>query len=369
MNGLPPGWEQSTIAEVGEVIRGVTFTKGDAISTPDPGHLPILRATNIDGRLLLNAEMTYVPERFVRENQRLRVGDVVIATSSGSASVVGKSAHLVHPWEGAFGAFCGVIRPHPLMAPGFLAHYVSSRRVRDQWREKAQGTNINNLKTSDVASTEVPIPPLAEQEQIVSVIEEQFSRLDAGVQALDRARHRLTRLKDALFQLTSPSALADGSLVTIQDTVRVIDYRGRTPPFALSGIPHLRTFNVRDGRVNWERCAWVTDATYDKYMSRGLPGTGDLLFTTEAPMGEVAMAPEERFCMAQRMMLLKPEPSVWLPEYLMFHLRSPWFQANLRLSSTGTTVQGISSRNFRPLKLFAPPLNVQTTSFCESMKD
>ena len=110
----------------------------------------------------------------------------------------------------------------------------------------------------------------------------------------------------------------------------------------------------------WERCAWVTDATYNKYMSRGLPAPGDLVFTTEAPMGEVAMAPEEKFCMAQRMMLLKPDPSVWLPEYLMYHLRSPWFQANLRLSSTGTTVQGVSSRNFRPLKIFAPSLEVQT---------
>jgi type I restriction enzyme, S subunit len=360
VSGLPPGWETSTITEVSEVIRGVTFKKGDAVSDPAAGYVPILRATNINSRLLLNAEMTYVPERFVHENQRLHVGDIVLATSSGSASVVGKSAQLQHPWEGAFGAFCGVIRPHLLMAPGFLAHYVASARVRDQWREKAQGTNINNLKTSDIASTEVPIPPRAEQERIVAAIEEQFSRLESAEAGLEQTQGRLNTMKDALVQMTSPTEECNGKVVSVQDTIRVIDYRGRTPPFSPAGIPHLRTFNVRNGQVNWERCAFVTEATYGKYMSRGLPAAGDLLFTTEAPMGEVAFAPQDKFCMAQRMMLLKPDPSVWISEYLMYHLQSPWFQARLRLSATGTTVQGISSRNFRPLALYAPPLNTQS---------
>jgi type I restriction enzyme S subunit len=121
----------------------------------------------------------------------------------------------------------------------------------------------------------------------------------------------------------------------------------------------LRSFNVKNGQVDWTGCTYVSDETYDKYMSRGFPAAGDLLFTTEAPMGEVAFAPTTKFCMAQRMMLLKPDPRLWVSEYLMYHLWSPWFQEHLRIHATGTTVQGISSRNFRPLQLWMPSLEEQ----------
>jgi type I restriction enzyme S subunit len=358
MSLLPNSWCTTPLSTVADVVRGVTYKKTDARPDPADGYLPILRATNIDNGLLLDSEMVFVPERYVRPEQRMQRGDILVAASSGSASVVGKSAQLRHEWRGGFGAFCSVIRPSQELAPGYLAHFIASPDVRGAWRELAQGTNINNLKASNIGATEVPIAPGEEQGRIVEAIEEVFSRLDAGVAALESATLKLKRVRASVLQLTAPGREATAT-VTIDDTIRVVDYRGRTPPFAGTGIPHLRSFNVKNGKVNWERCVYVTQETYDRYMSRGFPEPGDLLFTTEAPMGEVAFAPEDKFCMAQRMMLLKPDRRVWSPHYLMYHLWSPWFQSQLRLHATGTTVQGISSRNFRPLTLAAPSLEVQ----------
>ena len=50
---------------------------------------------------------------------------------------------------------------------------------------------------------EFPVPPLAEQERIVAAIEEQFSRLDAGVAALERARQNLKRMRAAVLAVGS----------------------------------------------------------------------------------------------------------------------------------------------------------------------
>jgi type I restriction enzyme S subunit len=241
------------------------------------------------------------------------------------------------------------------LLPKYLAYQLQSMRLR----ELDSSTAIPSLRRESLEAEPLVIAPTAEQRRIVAAIEEQLSRIDAGVAVLDRVRQKVKRMRASMLQRTARPLLGDWRGVTIDESIRVVDYRGRTPPFSETGIPHLRSFNVKPGAINWTGCAYVTPETYDKYMSRGFPEPGDLLFTTEAPMGEAALAPEVQFCMAQRMMLLKPDRRVWLPEYLMYHLQSPWFQSKLQLNATGTTVRGISSRNFRSLELFAPSLEEQ----------
>jgi type I restriction enzyme S subunit len=147
---------------------------------------------------------------------------------------------------------------------------------------------------------------------------------------------------------------------SIEQAIQVIDYRGRTPPYSDAGIPHLRSFNIKQGKISWDGITYVTEDTYRTYMTRGLPEAGDLLFTTEAPLGEVALAPTDiRFSMAQRLLLLRPLAGLLDSQYLMYQLMAPDFQARLSFKQTGSTVTGVSSRNFRPLSIRIPPLPEQ----------
>ncbi len=109
---LPKGWIWKTAGNVCQIIRGVSYKKGQAREKPAIGHLPILRATNIqDNNLHLESDLVYVPATLVSNSQKLRLGDIVIATSSGSKHLVGKAAQVRESWMGSFGAFCAVIRP------------------------------------------------------------------------------------------------------------------------------------------------------------------------------------------------------------------------------------------------------------------
>ena len=146
---------------------------------------------------------------------------------------------------------------------------------------------------------------------------------------------------------------------SIDELVRIIDYRGRTPPYSQEGIPHLRSSNIRNFGVIWDGLKYVTEEIFQEYMTRGLPEEGDVLLTTEGPLGEVALAPNIKFSLAQRMMLLRTDRHLLLPEYLMYQLANPEFQARLKGHGTGTTVKGISARNFKPLKIYLSPLNEQ----------
>jgi type I restriction enzyme S subunit len=205
MTELPPRWTCATVGELAQTVRGLTYKRGQAEAQAGRGLIPLLRATNIqNGSLLLEDDLIFVPERLIRDEQWVQPGDIVLASSSGSASVVGKSAPLLHPWRGTFGAFCTVLRPRKQVDARFLGHFVASPGVRARWSGLAAGTNINNLKTAHVAETEVPVPPLNEQRRIVAAIEEQLSRLDAAGASLRRAKLGVSTLTDVIYSDASP---------------------------------------------------------------------------------------------------------------------------------------------------------------------
>jgi type I restriction enzyme, S subunit len=146
---------------------------------------------------------------------------------------------------------------------------------------------------------------------------------------------------------------------SISEALKIIDYRGRTPPYSDTGIPHLRSSNVRNGKIILEGLKYVTEETYDIYMTRGFPQKDDVLFTTEAPLGEVALAPEYKFSVAQRMMILQPPRELILPRFLMYQIQANFFQKKVKKIGTGTTVSGVSSRNFQFITLLIAPFPEQ----------
>jgi type I restriction enzyme S subunit len=87
---LPESWASVPLLDVSKLVRGVTYTKGDARSEPFTGSIPVLRANNIQDRGFNLDDLVHVPESLVSEQQHVGIGDVVVATSSGSISVVGR---------------------------------------------------------------------------------------------------------------------------------------------------------------------------------------------------------------------------------------------------------------------------------------
>ena len=207
---LPVGaWPQVLVSDVADLVRGVTYSKEDAVDQPRNGYTPVLRATNIqDSRLLLDSDLVFLPDSNVSAAQRLRLGDLVLATSSGSKHLVGKSGLIHSNWVGSFGAFCAALRPKPAIEPRFLAAFLQSPSYWKQVGKKALGVNINNLRRGDIESLTLSLPPLAQQREIVAELEKQFSRLDEAVANLHRVKANLKRYKASILK-----AAVEGRLV------------------------------------------------------------------------------------------------------------------------------------------------------------
>ncbi len=196
---LPEGWHFSTIGEVAEIVRGVTYSKADTLSSNDKDAVPLLRATNLEVDSIDFEDMVYVPKRVVKAQQYLQLNDILLAASSGSITVVGKSAQVVKTNGETFGAFCAVIRPKGIH-PKYLSYWVQSPEIREHWSAMAKGTNINNLKPSDISGTKIPIPPVGEQHKIVELLEDHLSRLDMSVSMAEAMEKQSIGLRRSLLQ-------------------------------------------------------------------------------------------------------------------------------------------------------------------------
>ena len=208
MSDLPINCLNVELSDVAQIIRGVTYKREQSTDSPSEGALPVLRATNITGAALTLDELVYVPSENISNEQILRPGDVVIASSSGSKEIVGKAGAFVGgSFVGSFGAFCTGLRPSAFLSPAYFGYYFQTRTYRKSVSELSAGSNINNLKTGDLASQNFPLPPAPEQTRIVAKLEELLSDLDAGVAELKAAQKKLAQYRQSLLKAAVEGAL------------------------------------------------------------------------------------------------------------------------------------------------------------------
>jgi type I restriction enzyme S subunit len=148
---------------------------------------------------------------------------------------------------------------------------------------------------------------------------------------------------------------------TIEEVVEcLIDYRGKTPPKTGSGVRLITAKVIKGGQILDEPAEFIAADFYDEWMRRGLPQDLDVLITTEAPLGEVALLRlREPVALAQRVILLRANKNIVDPRFLFHALQGEFTQAELRARSSGTTVLGIKQSELRQVRVMLPPLPVQ----------
>ena len=297
-------------------------------------------------------------------------GDIVIArigATTGKAYLVDDSP------ESIFASYLIRVKTQSSLFSPFLFTYF---RTEDYWRQIRQskggrlkgGVNIPILQ-----NLKIPFPPFPEQRAIAHFLQTIQEAKSARQCELALERERKAALMDHLFSYGTkgeprketeigeiPESWKLGTIGEICE--RIIDYRGRTPKFSESGIVHLRSSNIKEGRLilKDDEITYVTDETYKSFMTRGLPKAGDIIFTTEGPLGESAMVPPDfRFSLAQRMVLLRADKTVLDSSYLLYVLYSEQVRRGYLGRATGSTAKGISSKNFQQVQVPLPCLSEQ----------
>ena len=156
---IPEGWENGTLGDISDLVRGVTYDASDIKEENDYDVIPILRATNISGNVIDLDNMVFVPKQNVSANQVLNKFDILITMSSGSKDHIGKNGFFYFDKEVAFGAFCAKIVAKDKYR-FYVYSYTQSDFMFSTIKNECLGTNINNLNGSLVKGFKIVIPPV-----------------------------------------------------------------------------------------------------------------------------------------------------------------------------------------------------------------
>ncbi|MCX0432607.1 restriction endonuclease subunit S [Aeromonas veronii] len=138
----------------------------------------------------------------------------------------------------------------------------------------------------------------------------------------------------------------------------IIDYRGKTPTKTTSGIPLITAKIIKNGRIQ-DATEFIAEDDYASWMRRGIPQSGDVVLTTEAPLGEVAQLDASKIALAQRVITLRGKKGLLDNDFLLYLLQSHDVQHQLDGRGTGSTVKGIKQSELKEVILSFPPITAQ----------
>jgi len=145
----------------------------------------------------------------------------------------------------------------------------------------------------------------------------------------------------------------------LEDVIdKFIDYRGKTPKKTTFGIPLVTAKIVKSGRI-LEPNEFIAKDAYDSWMTRGLPEIDDVVLTTEAPLGEVALIKDKNVALAQRIITLRGNKNFVHNPFLKYYFQSASGQYELESRASGTTVFGIKAAVLKIISVILPSLPEQ----------
>ena len=334
---------------------------------------------NVDSSGAIHEIATY---RFAdapsRARRRVRDGDVIIScvrTYLQAISpiqdppdnlIVSTGFAVVRPRKGVFDAAFG---KYALRESAFLAE-VEMRSV---------GVSYPAINASDLGDIPVHLPPAQSQRAIADYLDRETARLDALVAAKERVLALLNEKRLALITravtrgLDSRAPLHDSGISWLGEIPAhwrlagftkylrsLIDYRGKTPEKSIDGVFLVTARNIRAGYIDYAASEEYVDAAdYEEAMRRGKPKLGDLLITTEAPLGQAALVDREDIALAQRVIKLDYEPRVLLNAFVLQWILAAPFQYQLSSLATGSTALGIKGERLHMLRTAIPPVSEQ----------
>ena len=363
-------WSEELIKNIGQVTVGGTPSTsvekywGGEIPWMSSGDVHLKRVHDVPGRIselgLRSSNATFV------DPPAVAIGLAGQGKTRGTVALVltplctNQSVALIQGKEGKLDIF-------------YLFYNLEFRY--QELRSRSAGGGRAGLSKGILERLPITLPNISDQRAISLVL----STIDRAIEQTEAIIAKQQRIKTGLMQDLLTKGIDENGNVRSEATHQfkdsplgripiewdaksldkiashIIDCPHTTPSFTEGGVLVARTFNISDGVFSLENASFINETEYGGRVSRLEPRPDDLIFTREAPVGEVFVIPEGmRVCLGQRTMLIRCNETFLSPSYLLESLYSEEMRIRFDRMVGGTTNPHLNVADVRSLLIKQP---------------
>jgi type I restriction enzyme S subunit len=337
---MKKNWERGKLSDY---IQDFIVPQRDKPKSFD-GSIPWCRIEDIDGMFLSKSKSGKCVTREVIKAMPLRVfpRDTVIVSCSAD---LGRCAVVSTPLV-TNQTFIGLV-PKVTLSPVFLYHLMTSKA--DELNAAATGATIKYLSQDKFKALDILVPPISEQQRIVSLLDEAF----AGIATARANAEKNLRNARAIFESHLQSVFTQrgsgwvdkalGDFCSFENGDRGANYPSKSARTA-SGIPFINAGHLTENGINLQGMDYIPRERFD-LLGAGKIRPRDILFCLRGSLGKFASVGDlAEGAIASSLVIVRPDESV-LDGFLLAYFRSPLCAEMIGQYKGGTAQPNLSAKS------------------------
>lgn len=198
---------------------------------------------------------------------------------------------------------------------------------------------------------------IEKQQQLIELLKEKCQAVISH--AVIKGLNPDVQMKDSGVELLG-EVPAHWEIKKLKHVANIIDCKNRTPEYFDDGeYLVVRTTNVKKQSLVLDGALYTNERDYKIWTERGVPPVGSILFTREAPAGEICIVPAfAKLCMGQRMMNFICHQSDYT-NFLFNYLTSDCLKRYIESEAAGSTVSHLRVEQVYNIPIVIPPNSEQ----------
>ena len=353
---MKQGWEIKKLGDVLTIERGGSPRPIDKYLTNSPdgfNWIKISDATASDKYIFETKEK--ITKEGLHKTRMVNEGDFILSNSmSFGRPYIMKTSGCIHD-----GWLVLKENGQKIFDTEFLYYLLSSPYVFNQFDYLAAGSTVRNLNIALVSSVEVPIPPLPEQQRIVSILDEAFAAI---AKAKANAEQNLKNAKE-LFESYLQGVFENGSWEKkeLRELTTILgDGLHGTPKYTIDGEYYfINGNNLNDGKIEFkENTKRIDIDEFNKHKKNLTNRT--VLVSINGTLGNVAFYNGEKIILGKSACYFNLKENID-KGFVKYVLSSRYFIDYAHREATGATIKNVSLKSMREFKVPFPPLKEQQT--------
>ncbi|QPR28318.1 restriction endonuclease subunit S [Edwardsiella hoshinae] len=262
---------------------------------------------------------------------------------------------------------------------GFEAKYLYYLALTIQFSRYSTNTALPSMTQEHLSNYKFSVPKAeSERKKITEFLDHETAKIDNLIEKQQQLIELLKEKRQAVIShavtkgLNPDVPMKDSGVEwlgevpehwevkKLKHVAHIIDCKNRTPEYFDDGeYLVVRTTNVKKQSLVLDDALYTNERDFKIWTERGVPPVGSILFTREAPAGEICIVPAfTKLCMGQRMMNFICHQSNYT-NFLFDYLTSDCLKRYIESEAAGSTVSHLRVEQVYNIPIVIPPNSEQ----------